>query len=138
MCVWNLCRKSHLVRAHCQTEGTEGPELTGEETSWCLFLYFSSVVFSCFVVSNSLRSQESQHTSSPHPRRSITNSRSLLKPRSIELVMPSSQLILCRPLLLLPPVPPRVRGLSNESTLRMRWQKYWHFSFSISPFNTQD
>ena len=66
---------------------------------------------------------------------SITNSRSLLKPMPIELVMPSSQLILCHPLLLLPPVHPRVRGFSNESTLRMRWPKYWHFSFSISPSN---
>ena len=49
--------------------------------------------------------------------------------------MPSSNLILCRPLLLLPPIPPRIRVLSNESTLRMRWPKYWSFSFSISPFN---
>ena len=52
---------------------------------------------------------------------------------SIELVMPSSHLILCRPLLLLPPIPPSIRVFSNESTLRMRWLKYWSFSFSISP-----
>ena len=52
---------------------------------------------------------------------------------SIELVMPSSHLILCRPLLLLPPMPPRIRVFSNESTLRMRWPKYWSFSFNISP-----
>uniref|UniRef100_A0AC11DXJ1 Uncharacterized protein n=2 Tax=Ovis aries TaxID=9940 RepID=A0AC11DXJ1_SHEEP len=52
---------------------------------------------------------------------------------SIKLVMPSSHLILCRPLLLLPPVPPSIRVLSNESTLHMRWPKYWSFSFSISP-----
>ena len=51
----------------------------------------------------------------------------------IESVMPSSHLILCRPLLLLPPIPPRIRVFSNESTLRMRWSKYWSFSFSISP-----
>ena len=63
---------------------------------------------------------------------SITNSRSLLKLMSIELVMPSSHLILCRPLLLLPPIPPSIRVFSNESTLRMRWPKYWSFSFSIS------
>ena len=49
--------------------------------------------------------------------------------------MPSSHLILCRPLLLLPPIPPNIRVFSNESTLRMRWPKYWSFSFSISPFN---
>ena len=64
---------------------------------------------------------------------SITNSRSSLRLTSIESVMPSSHFILCRPLLLLPPVPPSIRGFSNESTLRMRWPKYWSFSFSIIP-----
>ena len=54
-------------------------------------------------------------------------------PLSMELVMPSSHLILCRPLLLPPPIPPSIRVFSNESTLRMRWPKYWSFSFSISP-----
>ena len=54
---------------------------------------------------------------------------------SIELVMPSSHLILCRPLLLLPPIPPSIRVFSNESTLRMRWPKCWSFSLSFSPFN---
>ena len=66
---------------------------------------------------------------------SITNSRSLLKLMSIELVTPSSHLILCRPLLLLPPIPPSIRVFSNESTSRMRWPKYWSFSFSFSPSN---
>ena len=56
-----------------------------------------------------------------------------LKLTSIESVMPSSHLILCRPLLLLPPIPPSISVFSNESTLRMRWPKYWSFSFSISP-----
>ena len=64
---------------------------------------------------------------------SITNSQSSLKLVSIESVMPSSHLILCRPLLLLPPIPPSIRDFSNESTLRMRWPKYWSFSFSIVP-----
>ena len=64
---------------------------------------------------------------------SITNSWSSLKFTSIELVMPSSHLIFCRPLFLLPPIPHRVRVFSNESTLCMRWPKYWSFSFSISP-----
>ena len=54
---------------------------------------------------------------------------------SIESVIPSSHLILCRPLLLLPPIPPSIRVFSNESTLHMRWLKYWGFSFSISPSN---
>ena len=66
---------------------------------------------------------------------SITNSRSLLKLMSIESVMPSSHLILCRPLLLLPPIPPSIRVSSNESALRMRWPKDWSFSFNISPSN---
>ena len=66
---------------------------------------------------------------------SITSSRSLLKLMPIESVMPSSHFILCRPLLLLPPIPPSVRVFSNESTLHMRWPKYWSFSFSISPSN---
>ena len=64
---------------------------------------------------------------------SITNSQSLLKLMSIESVMPSSHLIFCCPFLLLPPIPPSIRVFSNESTLRMRWPKYWSFSFSISP-----
>ena len=66
---------------------------------------------------------------------SITNSWSLLKPMSIKSVMPSSHLILCHPLLLLPPILPGIRVFSNESALRMRWPKYWSFSFSISPSN---
>ena len=66
---------------------------------------------------------------------SSTNSRSLPKLTSIESVMPSSHLILCRPLLLLPPIPPSIRVFSNESALCMRWPKYWSFSFSISPSN---
>ena len=60
---------------------------------------------------------------------SITNSWSSPKLRSIESVMPSSYLILCRPILLLPPIPPSIRVFSNESTLRMKWPKYWSFSF---------
>ena len=64
---------------------------------------------------------------------SITNSWSSLKLMSIELVMPSSHLILCRPLFLLPPIPPSIRVFSNESTLHTRWPKYWSFSFSIIP-----
>ena len=64
---------------------------------------------------------------------SITNSQTLLKPMSIDSVMPSSYLILCRPLLLLPPTPPSIRVFSNESTLHMRWPKYWIFNFGISP-----
>ena len=67
---------------------------------------------------------------------SITISRSSLKLTSIKLVMPSSHLILCHPLFLLPPIPPSIRVFSNESTLHMRWPKYWSFSFSIIPSRT--
>ena len=66
---------------------------------------------------------------------SITNSWSPPKPMSIELMMPSNHLILCRPLLLLPSIFPSIRVCSNESILRMRWPKYWSFSFNISPSN---
>ena len=66
---------------------------------------------------------------------SITNSLSLLKFMPIKSVMPSSHFILCRPLLLLPPIPPSIRVFSNVSTLRMKWPKYWSFSFSIRPSN---
>ena len=66
---------------------------------------------------------------------SITNSRSLPKLMSITSVMPSNHLILCRPLLLLPSILPSIRVFSNESAVRIRWPKYWSFSFSISPSN---
>ena len=68
---------------------------------------------------------------------SITNSRSLLKLMSIESVTPSSRLILCHPLLFLPPIPPSIRVFSNESTLSMKWPKYWSLGLSISPSNEQ-
>ena len=96
--------------------------------SLCL-VFISSVQFSCSVVSNSLRPHESARQASL----SITNSQSSLRLMSIDSVMPSSHLILCRPLLLLPPIPPSIRDSSNELTLRMRWPKYWSFSFSIIP-----
>ena len=71
----------------------------------------------------------------PQASLSITNSRSLLKLLSIESVMPSNHLILCRPLLLLSSIFPSIRVFSNESALRIRWPKHWSFSFIISPFN---
>ena len=92
-------------------------------------LYFSSVQFSCSVVCDSATPWIAARQASL----SITNSQSSLRLMSIELVMTSSHLILCRPLLLLPPIPPSIRVFSNESTLRTRWPKYWSFSFSIIP-----
>ena len=106
----------------------------------CLsILCLESVQFSHSVVSDSLRPHESQHTRppcpSPTPGVYSNSSRSLLKFMSVQSVMPSSHLILCRPLLLQPSIPPSIRAFSNESVLRMRWPKYWSFSFSISPSN---
>ena len=87
---------------------------------------FSSVTQSCPILCDPMNC-------STRASLSITNPRSSLKLMSIESVMPSSHLILCRPLLLLPPIPPSIRVFSSESTLRMKWPKYWSFSFSISP-----
>ena len=88
--------------------------------------------FSHSVASDSLPPHGLQHTRLPCPSLTL---RSLLKLLSIELVMPSSHLVLCCPLLLPPSIFPSVRVFSNESALRIRWPKYWSFSFSISPSN---
>ena len=76
-----------------------------------------------------------QWTAARQASLSITYSQSLLKLTNIQSVMPSNHLILCRSLLLLPPIPPSIRVFSNESVLHIRWPKYWSFSFSISPSN---
>ena len=86
---------------------------------------FSSVAQSCLTLCDPMN----QST----PGLSVTNTQSSLKLMSIELVMPSSHLILCLPLFLLAPIPPSIRVFSNESTLLMRWPKYWSFSFSTIP-----
>ena len=91
---------------------------------------WGSVQFSCSIVSDSLWSHRLQHT-----RLSIASSYSLLKLMSIDSVVPSNHLILCRPLLLLPLIFPSIRVFSNESALRIRWPKHWIFSFCISPSN---
>ena len=95
-------------------------------------IHISPVQFSRSIMSDSLRPHEPQHA---RPPLSITNSWSLPKLVSIESVMPSSHLILCRPLLLLPPTPASIRVFSNESTLLIRWPKYWSFRFGISRSN---
>ena len=97
---------------------------------------FSSLIselfqFSHSVMSDFLRPHGLQHARPP----CITNSRSLPKLMSTESVMPSNHLILCRPVLLPPSISPSIRVFSNESTLPMRWPKYWSFSFNISPSN---
>ena len=97
---------------------------------WFERITFSSV--QSLVVSNSLWPHESQRARPPCPS---PTPRVHSDSRPIESVMPSSHLILGRPLLLLPPIPPSIQVFSNESTLRMRWPKYWSFSFSISLSN---
>ena len=100
---------------------------TSPFSQFLLLLVYGSflVQFSLSVVSDSLRPHESQHARPPCV--CITNSWGSLRLTSIESVMPSSHLILCRPLLLLPPIPPSIRVFSNESTLHMRWPKYGSF-----------
>ena len=88
-----------------------------------------SVQFSCSVMSDSATPWTAAYQASL----SITHSRSLYKLMSIKSVMPFNDLILCRPLLLLPSIFPRIRVFSNESALHIRWPKYWSFSFTISP-----
>ena len=92
---------------------------------------FSSAQFSHSVVSDSV----TPWTAACQVSLSITNSQSLLKLMSIGSVMPSNHLILCRPLLLLPSAFPSIRVFTNESVLRIRWPKYWSFSFNTSPSN---
>ena len=106
-------------------------KLTTDNSYNLKYFGFLSVQFSGSVVSDSLQPYEAACQASL----SITNFQSLLKLMSIESVIPSSHLILCRPLLLLPPIPPSIMVFSNESTLRMRCPKYWSFSFSSGEKN---
>ena len=116
---WHICCINNKVRSR------------GEVNAW-IKVQFSSVQFSCsvcvwlFVTPWAAACQASL---------SITNSQSLLKLMSIELVMTSNHLILCCPLLLLPSIFPIIRIFSNKLVLRIRWPKYWSFNFSISPSN---
>ena len=107
-------------------------EFHGQRSLAGYSLQFSSVHFSCSVVSDSLRPHELQHTkpSCPSP-----TPRSHPKPMSIVSVMQSNHLIFCHPLLLLPSIFPSVGIFSNESALHIRQPKYWSFSFNISPSN---
>ena len=99
---------------------------------FCIFLT-SSVQFSSVQSLSCVRLFATPWIAARQASLSITNSQSSLKLTTIESVMPSSHLILCRPLLLLPPIPPSIGVFSNESTLHMRWPKYWSFNFSIIP-----
>ena len=102
---------------------------------WIQGLWYIHTIFSSVQLLSCVRLFATPWTAAHQASLSITNSRSLPKLMSIELVMPSSHLILCRPLHLLPSIPPSIRVFSKESTLRMRWPKYWSFNFNISPSN---
>ena len=109
-----------------------------QHTCWPFFKFFGDMLFKSFSSVQSLSCVQLFATPWIAARQaslSITNSWSLHKLMSIESVMPYSYLIFCRSLLLLPPIPPSIRVFSNESTFRMRWPKYWSFSFNISPSN---
>ena len=119
MCVFGLEIEGAEGGTQCDmSRNPSGPWEFGQ-----LEIGFCSVQFSCSVMSDSLR---------PHGLQN-TNSRSLLKLVSIELVMPSNHLILCRLLFFLPSIFPSIRVFSNESLLCIRWPKYWSLSLSISP-----
>ena len=128
-----LCQPPFLLGAvfsvslEMLSPGFEVPQIpTKLNKTLNLSVQFSSVA----VTSNSLQPDAARQISL-----SITNSQSLLKLMSIDSVMPSNHLILCRPLLLLPSIFPSFRVFTNESVLRIRWPKYWSFSFSTSPSN---
>ena len=101
----------------------------------CLNQYSSCFIFSSVQSLSRVQLFATPWTAARQASLSISNSRNLLKPISIESVMPSNYLILCCPLLLLPSIPPSNRVFSNESVLRIWWPNYWSFSFSISPSN---
>ena len=106
-------------------------------TSWIFFLILNhfTYLFSSVQSLSCVRLFATLWTTARRASLSITNSWSAPKPMSIEGVMPSNHLILCHPLLLLPSIFPSIRVFSNESALRIRWPKYWSFSFNISPSN---
>ena len=108
--------------------------LTRVITSLCICMSYTPSVSSVQSLSH-VQLFTTPWTAAGQASLSITNSQSLLKLTSIELMMPSNHLILCRPLLLLPSIFPSIRVFSSESVLHIRWPKYWSFSFKISPFS---
>ena len=124
------------VRHDCATE--QQPKTKHNVFRDYFTCYFSSMYMdneTTFQFSSVAHSCPTPWTVARQSSLSITNSRSLLKLMSVELVMSPNRLILCHPLLLLPSLFPQIRVFSNESVLHIRWPKYWSFSFSISPSN---
>ena len=126
------CDLSSTSWARVQREDVKGSLLRGRSVDWGPRMLLIWPV-SCSL--SRVRLFATPWTAACQVSLSITNSRSLLKLMSIESVMPSNHLILCHPLLLLPSIFPSIRVFSNESVLRIKWPKYWSFSFSISPSN---
>ena len=126
-CAWNREPKTTTEDRFQDKKPQDFPEMRGktESDDW------NNTQFSSVQLLSRVRLFVTPLTAAHQASLSITNSRSSLRLTSVESVMPSSHLILCRPLLLLPPIPPSIRVFSNESTLRMRWPNYWSFSFSI-------
>ena len=134
-CVHIMEYYSHLKEKEIWIHATTFEDIMLSEISWSerQILYDSIYQFSSVQSLSRVRLFATPWIAARQASLSITNSRSSLKLTSIESVMPSNHLILCHPLLLLPPIPPSIRVFSNESTLWMRWPKYWSFSFSIIP-----
>ena len=129
---WN-CMASEIFLSHSSFQHDGGTEVSQCQQFLSRWQTDSSGQFSSVQSLNCVRLFATPSTAARQASLSITNSRSPLKPVSIESVMPSNHLILCRPLLLLPPIPPSIRVFSNESALRIRWSKYWSFSFNEYP-----
>ena len=142
--VWSLVRglRSHTTlrpknqnlkqKQYCNKFNKDFKKWSTSKKSWknkVMNLVNDSVQFSCLVVADSA----TPWIAALQASLSITSSQSLLELMPNESVMPSNHLILCHSLLLLPPIPPSIRVFSNESTLHMRWPKYWSLSFGISP-----
>ena len=125
---WGRVVGGRLKKGNTCTPMADSCQCVAKPLQYCKVIHFSSVQSL-----SPVRLFETPWIAAPQASLSITNSQSSLKLTSIESVMTSSHLILCRPLLLLPPIPPSIRVFYNESTLRMRWPKYWSFSFSIIP-----
>ena len=125
---------------HLANPGRSGKSFSGQPTGWpsLLVTYMSVTSYVSLQFSSVVQSAQlfvTPWTAARQASLSITISWSSPKPMSIEAVKPSNYLSLCRPLLLLPSIFPRIRVFSNKSALLIRWSKYWSFSFGISPYN---
>ena len=137
---WILCLALYKIPSYTSIKWKNDVIVTSwhleyeeKKVIWLIKVTLTDAEFSSVQSLSHVRLFATPWTSAHQASLSITNSWSSPKPLSIESVMPSNHLILCHPLLLLPPIPPSIRVFSNESTLHMRWPKYWSFSFSIIP-----